>query len=373
MKSIFNVHLILFFFLIISTNSWSQVYRHKDKESRYSGLNLKDSVKSVRFIYTKYKEGLSVYDQSRIYLENDIRTDSYLEFTETGDIAAKTMFLKEIDQIINKDSLDEYIYNDETITTKTKYIVYSPYILPVYYDGVLKPDVIKFSKFQYRNQQTFFRYEIKNDKIIVEKKYSNFTSDSIFRDESDESFLVYKMLYLYDKNILSEQKIIPGQKGKRVGSIAIMGTQAPYCDDTGLQYSYDAKWRITKAVVFSCKKIVASEEYTYHPSENYITTLKRYIADPSLSSYPSKNMIAEYNEYGDITHMHFVIENDTSPPQKKIGIEPLDRYYEYDYDNHNNWIRCRLYLMGDRDEPTVIAERKIEYYNDKKNRVCQIK
>lgn len=343
--------------------AWSQVYGYKDKESRQSGLNLKDSVKSVRFSYTKYKDDLSPMDKSRVYLTNDIRTDFYLEFTKEGNIAAKTMFLKEMDQIINRDSLDTYIYNDETNRTGPKYIACSPHILPAYYDGVLKPDVIKFSKFQYKHLQTFFRYEIKKDKIIEERKYSNSTSDSIFRDESDESQLVYKMLYVYNKNTLSEQKIIYGQKGKRIGSIAIMGTQAPYCDDTALQYSYDAKGRITKAVVISCKEIVASEEYVYHSSKNYITTLKRYIAEPSLSSYPSKNMLAEYNEYGDITHMHFIVENDTSPPQKKIGIEPVDRYYEYDYDSHNNWIRCRLYLMGEKDEPTVIAERKIEYYN----------
>jgi len=73
-------------------------------------------------------------------------------------------------------------------------------------------------------------------------------------------------------------------------------------------------------------------------------------------------MVAQYNEHADITEMRFIPLNETVPPKLKIGQEPVIRFY--DYDKHNNWIRCRMYLMGKKDEPTVTAERIIEYYNE---------
>ena len=45
--------------------------------------------------------------------------------------------------------------------------------------------------------------------------------------------------------------------------------------------------------------------------------------------------------------------------------EPKYRYYDYDYDKHNNWIRCSMFLEGTHEgEPSIILEREIEYYNE---------
>ncbi|MDV6169325.1 hypothetical protein R1T16_12890 [Flavobacterium sp. DG1-102-2] len=344
---------------------WSQVYMFKDKQSRHWGLNLKDSVKCVRFMYTKYKEGLNSLDKSRIYLSNDIRTNFYLEFTERGNLSASKIFMKTIDEIVHRDSIYQYVYDNKDIEEKSKYLVKNIHpVFPVYFDGLIKLNFIQHAKLEGTTSQTVYNYVVENGMIKEEKEYFVDVIDRTFDDRLDESELVNKIIYSYDKNgNLSSRKIFAGKFGEAIGNLPMMETEVPYCDDTEVRYTYDNQNRITKVVLYGCKTIVSSEEYTYHSSKNYITTLKRYIAEPLLSRYPSRNMIAEYNEYGDITHMHFIVENDTSPPRKKIGLEPVDRYYEYDYDSHNNWIRCRLYLMGEKDEPTIIAERKIEYYN----------
>ena len=145
-----------------------------------------------------------------------------------------------------------------------------------------------------------------------------------------------------------------------------METETSYCEDTRMDYSYDTQNRLIRVVLTSCGHVVESEEYAYHSKKGYITTLKRYIVNPTYSKYPVNNMVATYNEQGDITEMHFILEGDNNPTWTRIGLDAVHRYYEYEYDKHNNWIKCKLYLLGTKDQPTAIAERRIEYYNQQK-------
>jgi len=209
-----------------------------------------------------------------------------------------------------------------------------------------------------------YDYKLKDGSIDKVNQYVYFTyindSSSYKIQESD---LSQTIAFVYNtKGNLSSQRFFPGDE-EEPGMLNIMGTETSYCDDTRIDYSYDSKDRLTKVVLTSCGKVVESEEYTYHPVKVYITTLKRYIQNATYSRYPTNDMVAQYNEYGDIVEMHMIVKNDTKPPKTKIKLEPVHRYYEYEYDKHNNWIKCKLYLMGTKDEPTAIAERIIEYYN----------
>ena len=68
-----------------------------------TALNLKDSVKSVRFFYSHIREGLSKNEKDRSMMRNFIRNRFYVEFDKYG------MVTKEIQFSQNKDFADDVI------------------------------------------------------------------------------------------------------------------------------------------------------------------------------------------------------------------------------------------------------------------------
>jgi len=335
-----------------------------DKQSREHGLNLKDSVKAVRFFYTYFKKDLPEYERSLLYLKNDIRTPFYYAFNQRGLVTAYLLFLKDsINQPIDKNKLSRYKYYYRDVELKKDYKLRRQIYLS--YGNFVKLDKVLLAKTEYdENLYRGFEYTAQNNKLIEEKEFVNFTiyGDTLNGEVALGDLMQTKKYFYDDRGNLVKQQFSPGNK-EEPGTLTIMDTETPYCDDTRIDYSYDSKDRLTKVVLTSCGKVVESEEYTYHSVKGYISTLRRYIQNPTYSRYPTNNMVAQYNEYGDIVEMHMIVKNDTKPPKTKIKLEPVHRYYEYEYDNHNNWIKCKLYLMGTKEEPTAIAERIIEYYN----------
>ncbi|MFD1601905.1 hypothetical protein ACFSJW_17815 [Flavobacterium artemisiae] len=110
--------------------------------------------------------------------------------------------------------------------------------------------------------------------------------------------------------------------------------------------------------MYGCGEIKAKEEYTYHPVEDYVNEVRCYITGLGGIANPTKSFKKTYNEKGDIIKKEFIPDN----PEQKL--KQKERYYTYEYDIHNNWIKCNMYLQGTKEgEPTLVAERKIEYYN----------
>ena len=65
-------------------------------------------------------------------------------------------------------------------------------------------------------------------------------------------------------------------------------------------------------------------------------------------------MVFNYNENNDLVEVNFISEDEIN--------QPANRYYEYEYDNHKNWIKCKMYLEGNKNEVTAKMERKIQYF-----------
>jgi len=337
-----------------------------DKQSRQHGLNLKGSVKTLRFFYTYFKEDLPEYEKSHLYYKNDIRGNFYYEFNQFGHVTASLLFLKDsIDEPVDRKKLSRTIYEYNDLELKKKYTL-KHQLYPSYRDYVLL-DHVNLAKNNYDQNICYsYTYSIKNNKIIKEDEYLSVTpyGDTLNQDGVKE--LIQSKKYFYDKKgNLIKQELFPG-KDEHFNTIDMMDTETSYCKDTHVAYSYDSQNRLIKVVLTSCGNVVESEEYTYHKTKGYITTLKRFILNPTYSSYPVNNMVATYNEHGDITEMHFILEGDNNPTWTRIGLDAVHRYYEYEYDKHNNWIKCKLYLLGTKDQPTAIAERRIEYYNQQK-------
>lgn len=338
-----------------------------DKQSRDYGYNLNDSVKSVRFFYTYFKEDLPEYEKSHFYLKNDVRTSFYSEFNKMGHLTSDLLFFKDsINQEIDRNKLSRYRYDYTDLAVKRNYRTRQQKY-PSYTDFVRLDNIYLASNTFDDNIYNKYKYVVKESRIIEEKTYLGFTSgkDTI-SDNMTSLELIQSKKYFYDKKgNLIKQELFPG-KDKHFNTVNMMDTETSYCKDTHVAYSYDTKNRLIKVVLTSCGDVVSSEEYTYHKIKGYITTIKKHILNPTYSSYPVNNMVATYNEQGDITEMHFILEGDSNPSRKRIGLDAVHRYYEYEYDKHNNWIKCKLYLLGTRDQPTAIAERRIEYYNQQK-------
>lgn len=332
-----------------------------DKQSRQHGLNLKGSVKTLRFFYTYFKEDLPEYEKSHFYLKNDIRTKFYYEFDKLGNITSEKLFLEDsITENVDDNQLIEYEYSVRDYNDKSQLMVKRNQILPSFSNDFVRLNYKKLLKSSYDHSiDRSFLYIFKDGKIIQLKEvYSDMT------DSLEDLYAVYS--YNYNNNNITSVNVSPGELGSSIGNFTFMDTETPFCGDTRLDYSYDSQNRLTKVILTSCGNVVESEEYTYHKTKGYITTLKRFILNPTYSSYPVNNMVATYNEHGDITEMHFILEGDSNPSRTRIGLDAVHRYYEYEYDKHNNWIKCKLYLLGTKDQPTAIAERRIEYYNQQK-------
>jgi hypothetical protein len=200
----------------------------------------------------------------------------------------------------------------------------------------------------------------KQGKIIEEQQYNvfRFGKKTLHKKYKKEDLFTRKLFIYNDKGQVVNQKIIAGLNGKEIGSYTDMGTECGFCEDLQLQYQYDQLGRITQVTMYGCGKVVDKEEYGYHPTKDYVETVKYYVTGPGEISNPTQNFIKTFNEQGDMIKKEFIPNN----PKQRIRVK--EYFYSYEYDSHNNWIKCNMYLEGTKEgEPTLVAERKIEYYN----------
>jgi len=166
-----------------------------------------------------------------------------------------------------------------------------------------------------------------------------------------------RKIFSYDgKGQVVNLKIIAGPWGKKM-AYTDMGTECDFCEDLQMQYAYDSLGRITQVTMYGCGEIIAEEEYIYHPIEDYVETVKYYVTGPGEMSNPTKNFVKTFNENGDIIKKEFI----PNYPEQDIAVK--EYYYSYEYDSHDNWIKCNIYMEGNKEgQPSAIAERKIEYF-----------
>lgn len=177
------------------------------------------------------------------------------------------------------------------------------------------------------------------------------------KKRSEKDLFTRKIFTYNAKGQVVNQKIIPGSFGIDM-SYTDLGTECGFCEDLQLKYAYDQFGRITQVAMYGCGEIVAQEDYVYHPTKDYVEKVKCYVTGPGSIENANEKFEKTYNEQGDIVKKEFI------PGLGGLGLYGETRYYTYEYDSHNNWIKCNMFLEGNQDgEPTLVAERKIEYYN----------
>ncbi len=350
---------------------YSCLFSHKC--SSYSGLNLQDSVKSVNMRLTNLKEILSKEEGANIILFNGVRHNSYIEFDKYGRLQAQIPsipgenFFAQIDY----SRADKYVYDDKDWDKKSKYKTVLKQHRPVYNHNLLLklnqievPDENEVLEEEGKIWQDYVEYVYnyiydKSDRIIEEKEYNvaRLGKETLHKKYKKEDLFTRKLFTYNDKGQVVNQKIIAGLHGKDRSYID-MGTDCGFCEDLQLQYAYDPLGRINQVTMFGCGKIVAQEDYIYHPTQDYVATVKYYVTGPGEISNPTKRFIKTFNDYGDLIKEEFLLDD----PEQELPVK--EYYYSYEYDSHNNWIKCNIYMEGTQEGiPSLVAERKIEYYN----------
>lgn len=367
-------------FLLFSTLLFS-ININAQKEQKYNWVgtfskvyNLKDSVKTVYCKFNKPKETLSKRERANVIISNGISVSPYIEVDKHNRLKAEITSIPGNNYFtqIDYSRADEYVYDDSDLKEKSKYKTALKWYYPVTnYSLLIKLNQIEVPNkdevleedgkiWQDYDENIYIYIYDKLGRIIEEKEYNIHRSgkETLHKKHKEKDLCTRKLFIYNDKDQIINQKIIAGLYGKEIGAYTDMGTESPFCEDLQLKYAYDPLGRITQVTMFGCGKVVTQEDYIYHPTQDYVETVKYYITGPGTISNPTTKYVITFNEQGDMIKKEFILDY----PEQELPVK--EYYYTYEYDSHKNWIKCNMYLEGTKEgEPTLVAERKIEYYN----------
>jgi hypothetical protein len=157
MKTFFNYLLCIVMFLSIALNAQSSLKYSGlflDKNNDYTATNLKDSVKSVFFHYTKIKETLTHEEKNRVQGYNDVSIYRYSEFNQLGQ---RTIYMNfggtgYFDEVLNFEFADKYIYDDNDWAKKSKYKTALKHYYPISNHNLL----LKLNQIEVPNKDDVF-------------------------------------------------------------------------------------------------------------------------------------------------------------------------------------------------------------------------
>lgn len=373
MKNKFRKTILVGILLIFTLSANAQGdYTSKMQIKSKAELNLKGPVKSVNTVYSYIKPDLDHKRKFRVFFENDVANDIAYQFNTAGLVTKKTNYDRDEKslEVLLYQVVFMYEYESNDSEEKKSYSALLKPLNPFDADNFVKRNQYisrgiqtertgKDIEITDKKEYYYFTYKIENNKITEEKMYKSKARKTDEKmaahyDESekpDPANLCYLKNFLYDtKGNLVKCTFLYGNASLEFESY-LLGNRFNICR-ANLRYYYNDKNQLIKTSLDDTKEIFVAETYTYDPENSAVK--KRNRTNRLLSYLPSDNVEYTYNENRDILETRFVTEDEIN--------QPLVRYYEYEYDSNKNWIKCKMYLEGNKNEATAIAERKIEYF-----------
>jgi hypothetical protein len=390
MKHYFNF--LLFIFCFTSSFSQNQQQNCILYNRRYDDFLLKGSVKSVSNNCKYFDHNLNKKDSSFVLIAlNNIKSYVYpmqfnYEFYKNGRDVKKSFYSIELPKcfLLKSDTIKQkfiienefkifYDENDYTLKSKIKtnrkryfpVLDYSLMLQSNYYDMTKKKDG-GYTIWQHGNKVSLD----KTGKVTSSISYllEDDTNDTIYHPQEFENSDIDNIrTFVYNQKNQVVRINIKKAKIEYYGADVFAEFVRPVtiCDDLHLDYSYDSKGRIIKIQLFNCKDKDpwASETYIYHPTKDYVQTVKTFWATNSESfDDVTRNNIRTYNEQGDLIKFECIPVNGMNKLDDIYKNQPLVRCFSYEYDSHNNWIICNVGLKeGDK---SLVIGRDIEYFAD---------
>lgn len=335
-------------FLFLSLSCFSQL-KTNNQNGIYKDLyhlNLNDSVKSVVYDRIFYKEDLTAYEIDDI-TDVVISRNSYesYDFNKYG--------------LISRHLSDSLVYDPKDLQNNFKYESDKKVYWVPDWTGMVILNMQNVNKTTFKRSSCFknldsdfaYKYNFdKNGKITAEKEYfvEKDTSTNMIKTE-----LYQTKKYIYDlKGNLVQQRLYYEGEYKNDNY---------YKEKDGAHekwiYEYDGKNRLIKVTNMNAVNPKVEQEpnieqkYKYHPTENYVTEVDIFYSDGFKLKYKTARFY--YNKNADLIACDYV--NDIIQKREKI-------FYEYEYDSHNNWIKCKLRYNSMQGEVLKSIKRKISYY-----------
>lgn len=342
--------------------------------TKHYECNLNGAVQSQQIRYSYIKPGFKKHEYMTFMIINDSKmfSPAYVEFYKnnhvkmTGGFVYDTVFYKP-----DKKHATSYDYTAEDLNDKSQKKTNLKYYSNVYSRNLsLKPDQIINYYSDGGKRILDYKYKYKFDKKNRVKEELFYVvpaiDDSISSNKTRLKDLEWKVTFFYnEKDQVIKQKIYggPSLDFKSAGSSEyIVVNFGASLDIPNLEtsYAYDNKGRMTEIVLYSGQKLLMQEKYYYHPTKDYVEKSVYYSVRNDFYSR-RKKIIRYFNEYGDIIKKEFV----PNFLGQYIDVEARTRFYDYEYDSHNNWIKCYIYLEGTKESgPTLISEKKLVYYDE---------
>lgn len=234
-----------------------------------------------------------------------------------------------------------------------------------------------------KKQKEYFEsfYECENYQDTIKK-----FNQSMDKYLSDKINLDYEWDYVYD----NQDRII-----KMVNYIRDVDNDPEYKDSMMniinkefFEIAYDDLNRVKEIKFYiqglndTKEKYTKSYLYEYHPTKGYLISREEKLhpyyyyeihhgGGTTSSQYLDPNTKIYYDEHGNMIKMEFLSEDaqyfmkEVDPKSKMFFSKIFPRFYEYEYDKYNNWIKCEMYFRGSKEfEPSLVIEREITYYED---------
>lgn len=374
---------LILFFLILNVAGFSQASKNNLQKILYSDLqdeNLKGPVKFYH-LTAKYIDLKNKYNN-----ENRIATPKgkYYEnvFVEYNKYGLKTKSLMGLfnDSLELEpkglEDLDVYKYSEYDLIYKNKRTSKQDYpsmLSQQFYRIPANTSVYRESAVELRgavHEIYGMNYDEDNRYITDRVLYRTVNKGKKLEDDENED--------LYDKNLKSKwhfeysssgllKKISVGGEYKLQDIIVTYNYERKPVK-AEIVFDYDKKDRLLKYTVFTIVEKVKEEigfvKYDYNSKDGFAESesiFQKYPEEYYLSDV--HNYTRKYNKQGDLIANLLHVEPKDEELVRKTQLY-LDKYYEYKYDEHDNWIECKIRVNDPSSEVSAIMERKIEYFTD---------
>jgi hypothetical protein len=338
--------------------------------------NLNDKVKVIQTRYSYVKPRLRDYEFNAFRDMDDNKFSTpYFEFYENGQVKASFLYFR-VDTIfrsidVKKSSLYEYDSDDLKIKSlrrlnykyRNNVFDYSMLIKPNYYCFNYEADINQYTLTETNYKYTYDKKKRIKEELVYEPLHID---DTIPLKKTRDKDLFIRTVFIYnEKDQVVRQKILPGpialNEENYVSEISYSFLNESITlkiPDLEVRYQYDQSGRIIQVALYSEEDLLCKEDYYYHQTKDYVEKAVhlRFTEDYFAEV---KKSIRYFNENGDIIKSEFIPDYNN----QRLNKFASTKYYNYEYDNHNNWIKCNMFLEGTKEgEPTLVAERKIEYF-----------